>query len=329
MTALPNCAQLLSLETNVSALDVEWTDIKRIDSLILESKTLGTQVEEIGISGEGRPLYGVTVGDRTAARTIGIIAGCHAGEIIGPLAAISTIQHLANQPIPGIKFKIVPTVDPDFLHKNAKALPANPTLQDLLGKGAQQTRDLEGHFTTDTYPECVAVRRWLQQLDRVDAYFSLHSSGLIAPGLFFYIGSGANPGCAADVVRRVAAAVPDYIPLLPYDPTGVASAFLSPGFFEIPVSDAKELNLVKPSNSLSFVAQHFQPQFIGVSEMPLAICSALDNAPLSRIDRCNCEFRQTGRIDHSFIEVDLHTQLSIMRTFIGSVAQFVALRKES
>lgn len=308
---------------------MKWTDIKRIDSLVLETKSLGAQVEEIGASREGRPLYGVTAGDRTATRTIGIIAGCHAGEIIGPLAAISMIQRLVSQPIPGIKFKIVPTVDPDFLQRNAEALSANPTLQNLLSKEAQQTRDLEGYFTTDTYSECVAVRQWLQQADRMDAYFSLHSSGLIAPGLFFYVGSGANPSCAADVACHVTAAVPDYIPLLPYDPTGVASAVLSPGFFEIPVADIEALNLVKPGNSLTFIAQRFQPQFIGVSEMPLAVCSALNNAPLSKIDQCNREFRQTGQIEHSFQEIDLLTQLSVMRTFIESVAQFVALTKST
>lgn len=308
---------------------MEWTDIERIEDLILETKALGAQVEEIGTSGEGQPLYGVTAGDRTATQTISVIAGCHAGEIIGPLAAISLVQHLISQPIPDIKFKVVPAVDPDFLKRNAEALPANPTLQNLLSEEAQQTRDLEGHFTTDTYPECIAVRQWLQQSDRMDAYFSLHSAGLIAPGLFFYVGSGSNPNCVADVVSHVATAVPDYIPLLPYDPTGVADIMLSPGFFEIPVTNIEALNLVKPSNSLSFIAQHFQPQFIGVSEMPLAVCSALSGTPLSTIDQCNREFRQTGQVEHSYQEIDLQTQLSVMRTFIESVARFVVRRKST
>lgn len=302
---------------------MEWTDIKRIDSLILETKALGSKVEEIGTSGEGRPLYGVTAGDKAATRTIGIIAGCHAGEIIGPLAALSMLQSLTSQPISGIKFKIVPTVDPDFLHRNAEKLPENPTLQNLLSNEAQQTRDLEGHFTTDTYPECVAVRRWLKQADRMDAYFSLHSSGLIAPGLFFYVGSGTNLRCADEVARQVAATVPDYIPLLPYDPTGEASVVLFPGFLEIPIPHTEKLNPTQPNNSLAFVAQRFQPQFTGVSEMPLAVCPALSNVPLSEIDQCNREFRQKGRIEHPFQEIDLHTQLYIMRTFIESVAQFV------
>lgn len=304
---------------------MEWTDIKQISRLILETESLGTQVEVIGLSGEGRPLYGVTVGDRTATQTIAIIAGCHAGEIIGPLSALSILRQLGQQPIPSVRFKIVPIVDPDFLYKNAEALSVNPTLQNLLSDKTQQTRDLEGYFTTDTYPECVAVRQWIQQNDRIDAYFSLHSSALIAPGLFFYVGSGSTPDCTGSVARQLAATVPDYIPLLPNDPTGVASTVLSPGLFEIPISNIDELNLLKPSNSLTFVSQHFQPQFIGVSEMPLAVCPALKNAPLSKIAQRNREFRQTGQIEHSIREIDIDTQLSIMNTFVGSVAQYISL----
>ena len=66
---------------------MEWTDLKRLDSLICETEALGAYIEEIGVSSEGRSLYGITVGDRCAARTVVIVAGCHADEIIGPLTA--------------------------------------------------------------------------------------------------------------------------------------------------------------------------------------------------------------------------------------------------
>ena len=304
---------------------MEWTDLKRLDSLILETEALGAQIEEIGVSGEGRSLYGVTVGDKTAARTIVIIAGCHATEIIGPLAAVSMLQTLVQEPMAGVRFKVVPIVDPDFLHRNAETLPTNATLRDLLSVGVNQCRDLEGNFTTDMYPECIAVRRWIQRASRIDAYFSLHSAGLISPGLFFYVGSGSNPHCLHHVANRVATAVPDYVPLLSYDPTGETQTVLFPGFSEILIPDVNELNPHEPSNSLAFVAHHFQPQFIGVSEMPLAICSALSKVPLSEIDQCNRNFRQTGHIAHPFQEISLDTQLFIMRTWIESVAQYVVM----
>ncbi|PZD75194.1 hypothetical protein C1752_00483 [Acaryochloris thomasi RCC1774] len=300
---------------------MEWTDLKQLDNLILGTKALGTQIEEIGVSGEGRSLYGVTVGDKPATRTIVIIAGCHADEIIGPLAAVSMIQDLVRQPLLGVKFKIVPVVDPDFLHRNAEALPVTPTLHDLLS--VNQNRDLEGHFTDKTYPECVAIRQWIQRSAQIDAYFSLHSAGLISPGLFFYVGSGTETRCVGHVADCVAAATPDYIPLLTHDPTGETQTVLSPGFLEVAIPNVEELDPEKPSNSLAFIAHHFQPQFIGVSEIPLAVCPALSNVSLSEIDQCNRRFSRTGHIDHAFQEISLDTQLFIIKTFIESVAQYI------
>ncbi|MEO1521844.1 MAG: M14 family zinc carboxypeptidase [Cyanobacteria bacterium J06633_2] len=299
---------------------MQWTDLKRLDNLILETQSQGAQIEEIGISGEGRLLYGVTVGDPGAARTVSIIAGCHASEIIGPLAAVSMLQTLVKRPIPGVKFRIVPIVDPDFLYRNAEAIPSNATLRDLLSPAVNHYRDLEGNFTTDIYPECIAVCQWLRQTEQIDAYFSLHSAGLISPGLFFYVGSNAHPRCVDRVSKHVAAAVPAYIPLLPYDPTGETQTVLASGFLEIPISDIKNLDSQGTYNSLTFIAHHFQPKFIGVSEMPLAICPALYKVPLSEIDRCNREFSQTGHIAHPFQDISLNTQLSIMRTFIEAAA---------
>ncbi len=143
--------------------------------------------------------------------------------------------------------------------------------------------------------------------------------------MFFYVGSGSEPDRTDQLTHLLTTAVPDFIPLLSSDPAGVASAVLSPGLFEIPLSNPEELNLVKSSNSLTFISRHFQPQFVGVSEMPLAVCPALQDAPLSEIDLYNCKFRQTGQIEHSIRETELGLQLSIMKTFAEAVAQFVSL----
>ncbi len=301
---------------------MEWTDLQRIDTFIQETEALGARIEEIGVSGEGRSLYGITVGDKHADRTVAIVAGCHADEIIGPLSAVSMLQSLVQKPFSGVKFGIVPVADPDFLHRNANDLPAKVTLRDLLKLKHQ--RDLEGHFTVDTYPECIAIRRWIQRFDRIDAYLSLHSAHLIAPGLFFYVGDVSNPLCISQVASCVTAIVPDRIPLLSRDPTGLSQTVLSPGFFELAIPDAKELNQKNPGSSLAFVAHHFQPQFVGVSEIPLAVCSALVNASISEIDRYNRDFKQTGNTDRQLQEISLDTQLFIMQTWIRSVAQCVA-----
>ena len=300
---------------------MEWTDLKHLDSLIRETEALGAKVGEIGVSSEGRSLYGVTVGDRYAARTVVIVAGCHADEIIGPLTAVSMLQSLVQQPWPGVKFGIVPVADPDFLHRNASELPTNVTLRDLLQ--LKHCRDLEGHFTADTYPECIAIRQWMRGFKQVDAYFSLHSAGLIAPGLFFYVGRGANSRCVHQAASGVTAALPDYIPLLSHDPTGLSQTVLSPGFFELALPNVQALNQQNPGSSLAFVSHYFQPQFVAASEMPLAICPALQQAALSEIEQCNREFRQTGHTQHPLREISLDTQLSIMRTLITSVTHCI------
>lgn len=303
---------------------MKWTDLRQLDSLILETEKAGAQIEEIGVSAEGRPLYGVTAGDRAAARTVFIIAGCHANEPIGPLTAVSLIQSIVQQPAVGIKFKVVPVVDPDLLHRNAVSIPTKATLHDLLNTKTQHYRDLEGHFTANTYPECVAVRQWMQKTEQIDAYFSLHSAGLISPGLFFYVGNDSDSVCVDVAVKRTTAATPRYLPLLTYDPTGESQTTLAPGFMEIATSKSNLLNSKNPNNSLTYVTHHFRPKFIGVSEMPLAVCPALHNAALSEIDKCNREFRQTGHISHLFQEISINDQLAVMRTFVESVAQYIA-----
>ena len=301
---------------------MEWTDLKRLDSLIRDTEAWGAEVEEIGVSSEGRSLYGVTVGDRYAAHTVVVVAGCHADEVIGPLTAVSMLQSLVQQPWPDVKFGIVPVADPDFLHRNADELPTNVTLRDLLQ--LKHCRDLEGHFTADTYPECIAIRQWMRGFDRIDAYFSLHSAGLISPGLFFYVGRDANSRCVNQATSGITAALPDYIPLLSHDPTGLSQTVLSPGFFELALPNVQALNQQNPGSSLAFVSHHFQPQLVAASEMPLAIYPALQQAALSEIEQFNHEFRQTGRSKHPLQEISLDTQLAIMRTLITSVAHCLA-----
>lgn len=269
---------------------MEWVDLKQLDTLIEQTKALGAYVEEIGVSGEGRTIYGVSVGNEQATRTVVIVAGLHAGEIIAPLTAVSILQTLVYNSPPAVRFCIVPVADPDFVSRNASELPATVTLQALLNLNHQ--RDLEGHFTTDAYSECIAIRRWIEQIDRVDAYFSLHSAHCISPGLFFYVGSTSNSEWVSQVASRVATTTPDWISLLPQDPTGLSKKTLSSGFFELEIPEREKLSSTHPGSSLAFVTHLFQPQYVGVSEMPLAVCPALADASLTKIDQCNRDFKQ-------------------------------------
>jgi hypothetical protein len=294
---------------------MQWTDLKQLDSLILETKALGASVETIGVSGEGRSLYGVTVGDQRADYTIVILAGCHATEIVGSLAAVAILRSIVQTPISSVRFGFVPVADPDCLYRNAATVSSRFTLQDALNLSHQ--RDLEGNFMADTYPECVAIRQWFQKFSKIDAYFSLHAAAPIAPGLFFYVGEPSDPLLVQRVMSDMSAIVPSDIPLLAHDPTGVAKRVLAPGFFELALSKAKP-NHASPGSSLAFVADRFQPQFLAVSEVPFAVCPALMNASLDEIHQVNTEVKKTGRTNQMLREIDLETQLHLLQSLVRS-----------
>jgi hypothetical protein len=301
---------------------MEWVDLKQLDTLIQQTELLGADIEEIGVSGEGRSICAVTVGDKQADYTVVIVAGFHADEVIGPLTAISILQTLIEDPPTTVRFCIIPVADPDFVSRNASELPTNVTLQALLNLNHQ--RDLEGHFTTDTYPECAAIRQWLESFDRIDAYLSLHSAHCISPGLFFYVSSTSNSDWVSQVASQVTAKTPGWISLLSQDPTGLSRRALSPGFFELEISKCEKLNALTPGSSLAFVTHRFQPQYVGASEMPLAVCPTLIKASLTEIDHCNRDVKQTGYASYSFQEIDINTQLRIMGNWVWSVADRVA-----
>ena len=296
---------------------MEWVDLKQLDTLIQETKALGADVEVIGVAGEGRSIYAVTVGDKQADRTVVIVAGLHASEVIAPLTAIFILQTLVENSPPTVRFCIVPVADPDFVFQNARELPKNVTLPALLSLNHQ--RDLEGHFIADTYPECVAIRQWLEHFDQIDAYFSLHSAHCISPGLFFYVSNASNSDWVNQVASQVTATMPDWISLLSQDPTGLSQKALSPGFFELEIPEYEKLNVPAPGSSLAFVTYRFQPQYVGASEMPLAVCPALIGASLAEIDQCNRDVQQIGHTSYEFQEINLDTQLRIMKSWIWSV----------
>ncbi len=301
---------------------MEWVDLKQLDILIQQTEALGAEVEEIGVSGEGRSIYGVTIGDKQATRTVVIVGGLHAAEVIAPLTAISMLHLLIDQAPSTVRFRLVPVADPDQAFQNANKLPATITLKALLNLDHQ--RDLEGNFTTNTYPECIAIREWIEQCSRVDAYFSLHSAHCISPGLFFYVGSTSNSDWVSQTANRVANRTPDWIPLLSQDPTGLSKSALASGFFQLEIPEPKDISAAHSCSSLAFVTHRFKPQYVGVSEMPLAVCRALQESSLTEIDQCNREFKLTGHTNYSFQEIDLDTQLRIMKHWIWSVIERVA-----
>ena len=122
----------------------------------------------------------------------------------------------------------------------------------------------------------------------------------------------------------MSAAVPDYIPLLTHDPTGLSQTVLSPGFFKLTIPDIPASNPSLPGSSLSFISHYFHPQFMGISEMPYAVCPELADVSLAKIDQYNHRFRETGDSIYPLQEVSLESQLSILKTWLMSVVGYMA-----
>jgi hypothetical protein len=301
---------------------MEWRDLKQLEALLLETQSHGAQIEEIGRSGQQQPLYSVTIGDKNPDVRVVAIAGMHASEVIGPLALVDLIQKLVQQPLPRLQYHFVPLADPDLFLQNTEQLSEPITLAQLLQ--LPFIRDLEGHFTADDYPECKAMRQWLERLPQIDAFFSLHAAP-VAPGLFFYV-SGTSSDCIASVAEHIAGAcLPWEIPLLEEDPTNLSQASLFPGFLAMPT--AAEMNgqdqRERSGTSIEFVTRRFQPSFLGVCEMPLGVSTALHQAALEEIEEFNQALSSNSAVDLPYRELDVSTQITLAQTFIQAAAHYL------
>ena len=47
---------------------MKWNDLKQLEALLLKTEKQGTIIKEIGKSGQQKPIYSVTVGDKNPDR---------------------------------------------------------------------------------------------------------------------------------------------------------------------------------------------------------------------------------------------------------------------
>ena len=151
-------------------------------------QSLPVDVLSIGASAEGRPIHGVTLGQGPLA--VSIIAGCHADEPGGPLAAVELLRRLASpQAAPLLAqttWRIVPLANPDGAERNAGWFAPVPDLRAYL-EGA--VRDLPGEdrefgfprdATDPAMPETRAIADFLAGGGPVALHASLHGMAFAA-----------------------------------------------------------------------------------------------------------------------------------------------------
>jgi len=298
---------------------MNYRDIRQVYATIDDLAQKGASVAVIGMSDEQLPIHNIIAGRNTAPYTLLLIAGLHANEIVGSLAALEFLKQFVIKPHNDVRVACIPIADPDSLIRNIYVLPEEPNVQDALK--LHTFRDLEGEFTSIEHIECVHIHKWLENIGRVDAYISLHTAHRISPGLFFYVCDTSNPTLTQCIINRIKPCIPETIPLAPYDPTGMTQNVLTEGFFEIPLTQLLLQGGQNFGASLGYIHQLFQPQFIAATETPLGINQRLTGTSINHIEQYNRDYADKGVAEQPFQEIHVDTQIELMTTFIWSTVQ--------
>jgi Zinc carboxypeptidase len=296
---------------------MDYSALHMLDVSIQQLQVGGAAVATIGVTPGGLPLRRIQIGSDTAPIHVLLIAGLHANEIIGPLAAVAWLHHLLGAPISQICMHCIPVADPDGLRRNQQALPAKPELRDVLR--LTDFRDLEGEFATDLHPECAMIRAWLHTRPQVDCYVALHTAQRIAPGLFFYFDTATQPDAVDCITQHLLPFVPASIPFATHDPTGLATAVVRDGMFLLPPHDPAGTI----GGSLAYVYHQFRPRLITVTETPLGICPSLALAPLEAIEQYNRAYATSGTTVAPFLAIPASLQVQLTMRFVEAVCRCI------
>ncbi|MBK7864784.1 MAG: hypothetical protein IPJ65_40520 [Archangiaceae bacterium] len=155
----------------------------------------GARVEQIGTSGEGRPMFGVTVGHGPIH--VGAIAGAHPDEPVGTSTLLHLLEAIATRPelklAERITLHAVPLANPDGTARNQRWFKDWGTPQGLKRYLTQVRRDspandVEFGFGDErdatVRPENRALGRFLTAQGPLDHFVSLHSMFMGGGGLF-------------------------------------------------------------------------------------------------------------------------------------------------
>ena len=138
----------------------------------------------LGESEEGRPLYGVVLGE--GPKTVSLIAGCHSDEPVGPETLRTIILEGLHRD--GYRFVIVPHTNPDGEARNQAWIESWP---DPLAYVRHTFREAPGRDLEFGFPDMRVENRLVAEFLSAHAPFSLHMSlhGMaVAEGAMLLIG---------------------------------------------------------------------------------------------------------------------------------------------
>lgn len=268
--------------------------------------------EVVGMTPGGRQIIAVHCGDPRGRPVCVAVAGMHADELTGVAGAVETIRWATSASLTGARLIVVPAVDVDGVAANLDEIDEDDPMVSVLE--LEPGRDLEGEFCTGDHLEAELVRRWLEGIDRIDAYLSLHATNHLVPGGFCYAG-GRNRELVETVGRLVGARMAGCgLPRLGSDPTGMGGAKVADGVFGIPHVEGSSIN---------FVERRFDPSVLAVSEFPLGLVEPHGPIALEKLDvwRASAHRGDQGHRDEitSFVDPQIDLLRQIVADIVGTL----------
>ncbi len=275
-----------SLIDRLAALPLHGGLLRFRDQAELETLLHGLEDVEIvsaGRSRRGQAIFGCCFGN--GERRVSIVAGAHADEPIGPMAAQALpilIQTHFPELLEAFRFCVLPQINPDGADRNRPWFSDPLVFEQYIAQGVREAPgdDIEfGYGGDDARPECAAAMAFWDAQGPFAAHFSLHGMAY-AEGAWFLI-CRAWAGRAAPIMTALA----DFCellgaPLHDIDRKGEKGfTRLAEGFCTTPTSTAMKAffeaegqpalcKLFRPS-SMEYAAALGGDPLCMVSEMPL------------------------------------------------------------
>lgn len=202
------------------------------------------QIEQIGKSRDGYPLYALLIGQIGSKPIIAATGNCHAEEAIGTTTILRLAEALVSHPemksiLDSYAFAFIPQANPDGTIKNWEWLKLkHPSYRDYLRHYYRDNRseDVEHGIPTpettqDCRPEPEAIANFYRRFSRIHFYVTLHSANVF-PGAMFLV-SQKPPTEISEALRTVTQR--EGLSLYTDNDNGMGGfEFMEPGFYAIP-----------------------------------------------------------------------------------------------
>lgn len=276
--------------------------IQSILQMIRDRAPNQVQIERIGNSRDGHPLYALLIGQTETKPIIAATGNCHAEEAIGTVTILRLAEALVSNSdmkplLEKYSFAFIPQANPDGTLKNWEWLKReHPTYRDYLRHYYRDNRseDVEhgiptSETTQDCRPEPEAIAKFYRRFPRIHFYVTLHSANMF-PGAMFLV-SQRLPAAISETLRSVAQS--QRLSLYTDNDNGMGGfEFVEPGFYAIPRFEVMREQMLAGGdpervkkfklNSFQLVESECKCSMSLVSELPYFEVTGLqDLAPLS------------------------------------------------